>query len=75
MIFSSIIKYLGEVFHDLDRQKGVVIEDGYLVSDYVYICLSILAKLAVLNVVGFIEGKSVAPITRTSKGKQRNFSR
>ena len=29
MIFGSIRKHLGEVFHDLARQKGVIIEEGH----------------------------------------------
>jgi putative transposase len=33
MIFGSIRKHLGEVFHDLARQKGVIIEEGQLMPD------------------------------------------
>ena len=74
MIFGSIRKHLGEVFHDLARQKGVIIEEGHLMPDHVHMCLSIPPKLAVSNVVGFMKGKSAISIARTFKGKQRNFS-
>jgi putative transposase len=33
MIFGSIRKHLGEVFHELARQKGVIIEEGYLIPN------------------------------------------
>ena len=73
MIFGSIRKHLGEVFHDLARKKGVIIEEGHLVPDHVQMCLSIPPKLAVSNVVSFIKSKSSISIARTFKGKQRNF--
>ncbi|MFT5815065.1 MAG: putative transposase, partial [Psychroserpens sp.] len=62
------------MFHELARQKGVIIEEGHLMPDYVHMCLSIPPKLAVSNVVGFIKGKSAISIARTFKGKQRNFT-
>jgi putative transposase len=74
LIFGSIRKYLGDVFHDLARQKGVVIEDGHLMPDHDHMYLSIPPKLAVSNVVGFIKGKSAISIARQFKGRQRNFN-
>ena len=41
VIFGSIRKHLDEVFHDLARQKGVIIEEGHLMPDHVHMCLSI----------------------------------
>ena len=41
MILGSIRKHLGEVFLDLVRQKGVIIEEGHLMPEQVYICLSV----------------------------------
>ena len=74
IIFGSIRKHLGAVFHDLARQKGVIIEEGHLMPDHVHMYLSIPPKLAVSNVVGFLKGKSAISIARTFKGKQRNFN-
>jgi putative transposase len=65
---------VGNVFHDLARQKGVVIEEGHLMFDHVHMCLSIPPKVAVSNVVGFITGKSAISIARQLKGRQRNFN-
>ena len=39
-IFGGLRKHLGEVFHELARQKGVRIEEGYLMVDHVDMCLS-----------------------------------
>jgi putative transposase len=68
MIFGSIRKHLGEVFHDL-RQKGVIIEEGHLMPDHVHMYLSIPLKYSVSNVVGYLKGKSAISIARTFKGK------
>ena len=74
MIFGAIRKHLGEVFHQLANQKGVVIEEGHLMKDHVHMCLSIPPKYAVSNVVGFLKGKSAISIARNFKGRQRNFA-
>jgi putative transposase len=74
LIFGNIRKHLGEVFHDLARQKGVVIEEGHLMRDHVHMCLSIPPKYSVLTVVGFLKGKSAISIAKNFKGRQRNFN-
>jgi putative transposase len=71
IIFGTLRKHLGEIFHELARQKGVVIEEGHLMKDHVHICLSIPPKLAVSNVVGYLKGKSAISIARNFKGKQK----
>jgi len=42
MIFGAIRKHLGEVFHYLARQKGVIIEEGHLMPDHVHMLLLLL---------------------------------
>jgi len=74
LIFGSLRKHLREVFYELARQKQVVIEEGHLMPDHVYMCLSIPPKFAVSNVVGFPKGKSAISIARPFKGRQRNFA-
>ncbi|MBL4822077.1 MAG: IS200/IS605 family transposase [Colwellia sp.] len=74
MIFGSIRKHLGEVFHGLARQKGVIIEEEHLMPDDVHMCLSIPPKYSVSNVVGYLKGKSASSIARHFKGKQKKFS-
>jgi putative transposase len=74
LIFGNIRKHLGEVFHDLARQKGVVIEEGHLMRDHAHMCLSIPPKYSVSTVVGFLKGKSAISIAKNFKGRQRNFN-
>ena len=74
LIFGNIRKHLGEVFHELARQKGVVIEEGHLMRDHVHMCLSIPPKYSVSTVVGFLKGKSAISIAKNFKGRQRNFT-
>ena len=74
LIFGSIRKHLGEIFHELALRKGVVIEEGHLMRDQVHICLSIPPKLSVSNVVGYLKDKSAISIARSFKGRQRNFT-
>ena len=71
LIFGAIRKHLGEVFHQLANQKGIVIEEGHLMKDHVHMCLSIPPKYAVSNVVGFLKGKSAISIDRNFRvGKE-----
>jgi putative transposase len=58
LIFGSIRKHLGETFHELAERKGVVIEEGLLMKGHVHMCISVLPKYAVSNVVGYLKGKS-----------------
>ncbi len=73
LIFGKLRKHLGEIFHELARQKGVTIEEGHLMPDHVHMCISIPLKYAVSNVIGYLKGKSAISIARKFKGRQRNF--
>ncbi|WP_236984781.1 IS200/IS605 family transposase [Marinagarivorans cellulosilyticus] len=74
LLFGSLRHHLGDIFHELARQKGVVIEEGHVMPDHVHMCLSIPPKMSVSSAVGFIKGKSAISIARRFKGKQRNFN-
>ena len=74
LIFGSIRKHLREIFHDLARQRGVIIEDGRLMRDHVHTYLSFPPKMPISSAVGFIQGKSAISIARNFKGRQRNFN-
>ncbi|MFT6387214.1 MAG: putative transposase [Cellvibrionaceae bacterium] len=74
LIFGAIRKHVGNVFHDLARQRVFVIEEGRLMSDHVHIFLSIPPKVAVSKVVRFIKGKSGVSIARQFKARKRNFN-
>ena len=73
-IFGAIRKHLGEMLHELARQKECQIVEGHLMPDYVHICISIPPKHAVSYVVGYIKGKSAIGIARQFAGRSKNFS-
>ena len=73
LMFGRIRQYLGEVFHELARQKESRILEGHISSDHVHMYISIPPKYAVAQVVGFIKGKSAIYIARNFGGRQRNF--
>ena len=74
VIFGGIRKYLGKMLHELAVPKGCKIVEGHLMSDHIHMCISIPPKYSVLNVVGYIKGKSAIGIARHIMGKSRNFS-
>jgi putative transposase len=73
VLYGHLRQYLGEVFHEVARQKESRIEDGPLQPDHVHILLSIPPKYAVAQVVGYLKGKSAIHIARTDGGRERNF--
>jgi putative transposase len=73
-IFGALRKHLGEIFHELARQKESRIVEGHLMADHVHMCLSIPPKYAVSNVVGYLKGKSAIAIARRFGGRKRNFT-
>ena len=73
VLFGKIRIELGEVFHNLARQKESLIEEGHLMPDHVHMMISIPPKYAVSQVVGFIKGKSALHIARRFAGRQRNY--
>jgi len=74
VIFGELRKYMGEIFHELARQKECEILEGHLLKDHVHICISIPPKYAVSAIVGYIKGKSAIAIARKFGGKARNYS-
>jgi len=72
-IYGPIRNHLGEIFHELAKQKESKIVEGHLRVDHVHMCVSIPPKFAVSNVVGYIKGKSAISIARNIMGRKRNF--
>ena len=72
-MFGNIRKYLGEIFHELARQKESQILEGHVAVDHVHLYIAIPPKYAVAQVVGFIKGKSAIAIARNFRGRERNF--
>jgi putative transposase len=73
-IYGPIRKHLGEMFHELAKQKESKIVEGHLKVDHMHMCVSIPPKFAVSNVVGYIKGKSAISIARNIMGKKKNFT-
>jgi len=73
-IYEQIRKPLGEVFHQLARQRESKIHEGHLLGDHVHMLISIPPKYGVADVVGYIKGKSAIYIARTFGGRTRNFT-
>ncbi|KEQ18161.1 IS200/IS605 family transposase [Endozoicomonas numazuensis] len=74
VIYGSLRKFLGAIFHELAKRKECEIIEGHLMRVHVHICISIPPKYSVSYVVGYLKGKCAIAIARHFKGKQRNFS-
>ena len=61
-IYGAIRRHLGEIFHELAKQKESRILEGHLKGDHVHMCISIPPKFAVSSVVGFMKGKSAISV-------------
>ena len=74
-IYGALRKHLGEIFRELAQQRACKVVEGHLMIDHVHMCLSVLPKYSVLNVVGYIKGgKSAISIARHFGGRQTNFT-
>src|SRR3990167_3835651 len=69
VFFGSIRKEIGQIFHELAKQKGCNILEGH----HVHMCIEIPPKHAVASIVGYIKGKSAIMIARRFLQKDRNF--
>lgn len=73
VLYGKLRHYLGEVFHELARQRESRIIEGHLCIDHIHMCIAIPPKYSVSDVVGFIKGKSAIAIARDVEGRARNF--
>ena len=73
-LYEQLRRPLGEVFHQLARQKESEIEEGHLLVDHVHMLIAIPPKYAVSQVIGFIKGKSAIHLARVYGGRRRNFT-
>ena len=65
VLYGQLRKNLGEVFHELARQKESKVLEGHLQPDHVHMLISIPPKYSVAQVVGYLKGKSASHIART----------
>ena len=73
-LYGGVAKYLGNIFHDLARERESQILEGHLCSDHVHMLIEIPPKYSVAQVVGYIKGKSAIAIARRFVGRQKNFT-
>ena len=73
-LYTQLRRHLGEVFHNLARQKESTIEEGHLLPDHVHMLIAIPPKYAVSQVIGFIKGKSAIHVARVYGERRRNFT-
>jgi putative transposase len=73
VLYEQIRRDLGELFHQLAKQKESRIEEGHLLSDHVHMMIAIPPKYAVSQVIGYIKGKSAIHVARVYGERKRNF--
>ena len=73
-LYGKMRKFLGQVFHEMARQKGCKIEEGHMVQDHVHMLIKIPPKYSVAEIVGYIKGKSAIAVARQFGGRKRNFN-
>lgn len=73
VLYGKLRHYLGDVLHELARQRESRIIEGHLCIDHIHMCIAIPPNHSVSEVVGFIKGKSAIAIARDVGGKARNF--
>lgn len=73
VLYEQLRRDLGEVFHQLARQKESRIEERHLMSDRVHMMIAIPAKYAVSQVIGHIKGKSAIHVARVYGERKGNF--
>ena len=74
VLFGQLRRHLGDVLHELSRQKECKILEGHLQPDHVHMLISIPPKYAVSQVIGYLKGKSAIHIARTYLGQRKNYT-
>ena len=74
LLYGQLRKNLGEVFHELARQKESKVLEGHLQADHIHMLISIPPKYSVSQVVGYMKGKSAIHIARIYLGQRKNYS-
>ena len=73
VLYGKVRRNLGEVFHELAKQRGCRILDGHLCPDHVHMVIRIPPKYSVSHVMGYIKGKSAIRMARDFMGRHQGF--
>jgi putative transposase len=74
VLYGKIRRSLGEVFHELAKQRESQILEGLLCPDHVHMMVRIPPKYSVSQVVGYIKGKSAIRMARDFMGRHQGFA-
>ena len=73
VLYGKIRESLGEVFHELAKQRECQILEGHLRPDHVHMMIRIPPKYSVSHVMGYIKGKSAIRMARDFMGRHQGF--
>ena len=73
-LYGKVRTFLGQVFHELARQRNAKIVEGHMVQDHVHMMIEIPPKYSVAETIGYIKGKSAIAVARQFGGRKRNFN-
>jgi putative transposase len=73
VLYGQLLKNLGEVFHELGRQKESKVLEGHLQLDHVDMLLLIPPKYSIAQVIGYMKRKSAIRIARTYLAQKKNY--
>ena len=72
-LYGKVRQHLGEVFHELAKQRECQILEGRLRPDHVHMMIRIPPKYSVSHVMGYIKGKSAIRMARDFMGRSQGF--
>ena len=73
VFYGKVREHLGELFHELAKQRECMILEGQLCVDHVHMMIRIPPKQSVSHVVGYIKGKSAIRMARDFMGRHQSF--
>jgi len=73
VLYGKVRRHLGEVFHELAKQRECQILEGHLRPDHVHMMIRIPPKYSVSHVMGYIKGKSAIRMARDFMGRNQGF--
>ena len=73
VLYGKVRRNLGEVFHELAKQRECQILEGHLCPDHVHMVIRIPPKYSIFHVMGYIKGKSAIRMARDFMGRHQGF--